>query len=73
MIEQLGIAFTGAAAVWLSQDKSEKRRKWACVFGLLGQPFWIYAAYSVQAWGILAVTVLYTLAWIRGFKTHWMK
>lgn len=73
MIEQIAIAMTGATAVWLSQDSREEFRKWACVFGLIGQPFWFYSAYIAQQWGIFAICFLYAYAWIRGFKNNWMK
>ena len=39
-LDQIGIAFSGVLAVWLTQDKRERWRRWACIFGLLGQPFW---------------------------------
>jgi hypothetical protein len=41
MIAQLGIAIFGVLAVWLAQDENIARRRWAPVFGLIGQPFWI--------------------------------
>ena len=72
MIEQVGIALTGATAVWLSQDKRELWRKYACIFGLIGQPFWFYSAWQAQQWGIFILCVLYTFSWARGFKNNWM-
>ncbi|MDB5845709.1 MAG: hypothetical protein JWP79_3019, partial [Polaromonas sp.] len=41
-IDQIGIALFGALAVWLSQERRESYRRWACIFGMLGQPFWLY-------------------------------
>jgi len=72
MIDQLGIAATGVTAIYLSQDKRESWRKWACIFGLIGQPFWFYSSWVAEQYGIFALCFLYTLAWARGFKTHWM-
>lgn len=72
MIDQLGIALTGVVAVSLSQSESTKARRWACVFGLLGQPFWFWTAWQSGLWGVFAVSVLYALAWARGFWTHWL-
>lgn len=37
-MEQIAIALTGVVAIWLSQDKRERWRKYACLFGLVGQP-----------------------------------
>lgn len=72
MIEQLGIAILGVTAVWLSQSKERRKQRWASVFGLLGQPFWIWAAIDAAQWGILMLCALYTLAWAKGFKDHWL-
>jgi hypothetical protein len=73
MIDQVGIALTGVTAIFLSQSKQEWLRRYACLFGMAGQPFWIYAAVKAEQWGILALTVLYTLAWAKGVWTHWLK
>lgn len=73
MIEQLGIAFCGLSAVFLSQDKRESWRRWACIFGLVGQPFWFYATYKAGQWGIFALCFLYAYSWSRGIWTYWLK
>lgn len=73
MIEQIGIVATGVVAVWLSQDASEQRRRWACLFGMAGQPFWIYAALKTAQWGMFAVTLLYTWGWARGVWVSWIR
>jgi hypothetical protein len=72
MIEQLGIVATGVVAVWLTQDPRETWRRWACLFGLAGQPFWIWAAAKSGQWGILAISLLYTWAWARGVWVNWL-
>jgi hypothetical protein len=72
MIEQVGIVLTGVTAVWLTQDKRQSWRRWACIFGLVGQPFWFYAAWSAEQWGIFFVCILYTLSWLRGIKNNWL-
>jgi hypothetical protein len=70
-MEQLGIALFGVLGIWLSQDKRENWRRFACLAGLLGQPFWFYATYKAQQWGMFGLCFLYTWAWARGFSTHW--
>lgn len=72
-MEQVAIAMTGVVAIWLSQDSRESRRRFACIFGLLGQPFWFYAAYSAEQWGIFVLCFLYTYSWLRGFRNNWVK
>lgn len=68
MIAQLGIAIFGVLAIWLAQDARLAVRRWAPVFGLLGQPFWFWSACSAQQWGVFALCLLYTLAWARGLR-----
>ena len=72
VLDQVGILVTGVIAVWLTQHKRESWRRWACIFGLLGQPFWFYAAWKAEQWGILGISVLYTYAWARGIWTYWL-
>lgn len=72
MIDQIGIALTGVTAIALSQS-APRLQRYACLFGLAGQPFWIYSAWTAGQWGILALTALYTLAWAKGLWTHWIK
>jgi hypothetical protein len=72
MIEQIAIALLGVTAIFLSQDHRTTWRKWACVFGLLGQPFWFVATIKAGQWGIVVLCCFYTLAWARGIKTNWL-
>jgi hypothetical protein len=73
MIDQFMIGICGATACWLSQDIQRHRQRYACLFGLLAQPFWYYAAYTAQQWGIFLVCIPYTAAWLRGFYNHWIR
>ena len=73
MISQLGIAFFGVIAIWLSQDTRYNSRKWSSVFGLIGQPFWFYSAWTTQQWGIFVLSILYTWVWLVGFRNYWLK
>jgi hypothetical protein len=72
-LDQIGITLSGVIAVWLTQDKRATRRRWACIFGMLAQPFWFYAAWRAEQWGIFAMCTLYTYAWARGLWTHWLR
>ena len=72
MIVQLMIAVTGATAVFLTQCASWELRRWACVIGLIGQPFWFIAAYTAEQWGVFFAAFLYTIAWARGLHTYWL-
>jgi hypothetical protein len=70
-MEQIAIAFTGVIAIWLSQDTREKYRKFACLFGMAGQPFWFYSAITAEQWGIVVLCCFYTYAWAKGVKNNW--
>jgi hypothetical protein len=72
-MEQIAIAFTGVTAIWLSQSKNADWRRYACLFGLFGQPFWFYAAISAEQWGIVVLCCLYTVSWARGVLNNWIR
>jgi hypothetical protein len=72
-MDQIGIVIFGVLAVFLSQDRRESYRKWAPIFGMLGQPFWFYAAITADQPGVVFVCVLYTLSWMRGILNYWIR
>lgn len=72
MIIQLAIAATGVTAIWLTQSKSERVRRYACLFGIAGQPFWFASAIAAEQWGIFALCVFYSWAWSRGVWNNWL-
>ena len=72
-MEQIAIALTGVIAIWLSQqEKRNDWKKYACLFGMAGQPFWFYTAYVNEQWGILVLCLFYTYAWWTGIKNNWL-
>ncbi len=73
MIDQIMIALTGVTAVFLTQSKDAKLQRFACLFGIAGQPAWFYSAYQAEQWGIFALCVLYAAAWGKGLWQHWIK
>lgn len=72
MFSQIAIAIFGVTAVWLSQQESPRLQKWACIFGLIGQPFWFIATYSAEQWAMFCLCFAYTYSWFQGFRRHWM-
>lgn len=71
MIEQLAIAIFGVTAIFLSQDEDKNKQKYACIFGLISQPFWFWTTIKGEQWGMVVLCFFYSYAWYRGFKTHW--
>lgn len=72
MIEQIVIACTGVPAVWLSQQPNTNWKRYACLFGLAGQPFWFWSCIKAGQWGIFLLCILYTYSWYIGFKNNWL-
>ena len=70
---QATICITGVVAIWLTQQHREAWKKYACFPGLIGQPFWIYAAYQADQWGILILAIGYAYVWWLGFKNNWLR
>ena len=73
IIPQIGIAMTGLTAIILTQSRNEKVRKYACLFGLAGQPFWFWSTLAAEQYGIVLMNCLYTAAWAKGLYIHWIK
>lgn len=71
-IDQLVIMICGALSAWLSQSPVRRTQRWACVFGLFAQPFWMYATFVAGQWGIFVLSFWYTASWARGIKTYWL-
>ena len=61
---QVALVVFGVSAVYLSQSRDPKKRKWAPFVGMAGQPFWFIAAYPQP--GMLIVVTLYTFCWAQG-------
>ena len=47
-------------------------KKYACIFGLIGQPFWLYTTYNSEQWGMFILSLFYTYAWWLGIKNNWL-
>lgn len=73
MISQIGIVIFSLIAAWLTQQGNENRKKYACIFGLISQPFWFYSALQSDQWGIFILSLFYTAIWLIGFRNYWVK
>lgn len=71
MIVQTMIAALTIPALYLV-GRQDHWRRWGFLIGLLSQPFWLWATWHDQAWGMLIVTVFCTLTWALGVWNHWV-
>lgn len=72
MIEQVVIACTELTAMWLIQSSELSRRRYAPLFGLLGQPFWFYSSYVSHQWGTFLLCFLFSAIWFKIFYDYWL-
>lgn len=70
--DQVVILLCGAAAAWLSQDRRPHWARWACLFGLASQPFFLLSTWTAGQWGMFTLAVLYTAAWMKGVWSYWI-
>jgi hypothetical protein len=73
MIEQIVITICGIGSIWMSQSPEFNARRWAPIIGIIAQPFWLYACWKAEQWGIFALTFVYAAGWVRGVHTYWGK
>jgi hypothetical protein len=71
MITQFALAFFGLTALYMATGTNASARRWAPIVGLCGQPAWLYFAYEVSAWGLMLLSLAYTLVYIRGAWIQW--
>lgn len=72
-MDQIGIAFTGPVAIFLTQSKHAWLRRYACLFGISAQPFWFWSSYHAQQWGVLVLSFFYAAAWGKGVWQNWLR
>lgn len=72
IILQCGIAGFGLLAIVLVYANDNRVARWAPVFGLCAQPFWVASAAMAEQWGILLLSVFYVYGWWKGIEKHWI-
>lgn len=73
IIVQTIIAITGIIAIYLTQQEKKKEwKKYACIFGLISQPFFLYSTYTNGQIGMFILSIMYTIVWLIGFKNNWL-
>lgn len=73
MLEQIALAILGTSAAWLSQDARLRVARFACLCGLLAQPFWFVVEIAAGNWPVVWLCVVYSAIWIRGLLNFWIR
>lgn len=73
MLSQVAIGLLGVASVMLVTSKDESLRRIAAPIALMAEPFWFYTAYVNDQWGILLLTLIYTVRWGQVFIRDWVR
>lgn len=69
---QAVILLSGALAILLTQIGIDGVGRYACFVGLIGQPFWLVETARARQWGMWALSVFYTGAWLMGGWVYWI-
>lgn len=70
---QAVLTILSLSPIALSQAKSPKIRRYDCVAGLIAQPFWFGYGWSIEAWSLCLLGVIYTGVFAYGFYFKWVK
>lgn len=71
VMAQVAQPICSGLAIWLLNGRGSSPR-WGTLIGLLGQSAWYYVATHPVQWGTLAATVIFTAAYARGIRRHWL-
>lgn len=67
MVSQIAIVLFSGFSIWALAGK---RYRLGFIAGLCGQPFWIYAVATEGQWGMLIVSLWFTVNHARGLWEH---
>lgn len=70
-IDQIAIGILSGSAILLSQSLRDTVRRYAPIFGLAGQPFWVYTSFVNNQPVLFLLTFYYIYAWSIGIKNFW--
>jgi hypothetical protein len=71
VVVQVVLAVFGLSSLWMALDPRPAWRRWAPFVGLIGQPAWLLFAWTLDAWGLFAVSLAYTVVYLRGAWIQW--
>jgi hypothetical protein len=73
LVSQIMIPILGLLSIFFLGCKKIRLVKFGFMFGLLAEPFWFYAAYTHQQWGVLLIVCAYFIGHSRGLFNSYMR
>ncbi|OGG97109.1 MAG: hypothetical protein A2527_13240 [Candidatus Lambdaproteobacteria bacterium RIFOXYD2_FULL_50_16] len=71
-VAQVAIVLLGGGSIWLIGRK-ESWMRWGYIVGLISQPFWFWAAWRAEQWGLFLLCFWYLYSWSQGIWNYWFK
>lgn len=72
IIIQIILSVLSLSSLFCITRESITVRKYAPIFGLLSQPFWIYATFKASQFGMFLLSFIYTIIWVNTFYNMWI-
>lgn len=69
---QIWILIFGCLAIWFV-SRREHWMRWGYIFGLIGQPVWVYVTFVSEQWGMFLLTWFYVYSWSQGIYNYWIR
>jgi len=75
IIAQCFAVILGCWSMWLINQKHKEHpnKRWACIIGLLSEPFWIYTLLYHGQMIAIVIKIFYTYSWSIGIHNFWIK
>lgn len=75
IVAQIGAVVLGCWSMWLVnlKHKEHPNKRWACILGLISEPFWMYTLIYHQQYIAIIVKFFYTVSWSMGIYNFWIK
>jgi hypothetical protein len=75
IISQSFAVILGCWSMWLVNQKHKEHpnKRWACILGLISEPFWMFTLLYHGQWIAIIVKLFYTYSWSVGIYNFWIK
>ena len=67
------ITCTGFLSLYLLASQEAKKRMYAGLVGLFGEPFWFFTAYVNGQYGVMLLVLVYGINWARIARSNYIE